>query len=87
MRVESNAIFDVEYDPKTRILAQVFKNGRIYQYGDVSQEEIHAYQLASSKGTFFNKEIRPRHAYREINILRPAELGPWLPAGTRRARR
>jgi hypothetical protein len=43
-----------------------FITGRIYQYAEVPPDVAGAFATASSKGVFFNHEIRDRYAFREI---------------------
>jgi KTSC domain len=54
------------YDAAKRELQVTFVTGRRYVYDDVPLEAYEGLRTAPSKGTFFNREIRERYAYREI---------------------
>lgn len=43
-----------------------FVSGRLYVYEDVPADVAAAFSQARSKGSFFNREIRDRYAYRDI---------------------
>lgn len=62
----STAIRDHAYRARARELEVTFVTGRRYLYFDVPQEKVDAFNAASSKGAFFNREIRPFYRYREI---------------------
>lgn len=62
----STAIRAFHYDPQSRQLEVTFITGRRYFYFNVSPEKANAFRNASSKGAFFNREIRPYHDYREV---------------------
>ena len=54
------------YNSEARELTITFVAGRRYVYDDVPQELYDRFRAAFSRGTFFNREIRNRYAYREI---------------------
>ena len=62
----STAIRAFHYDAQRRELEITFITGRRYVYCDVPQEKVDAFRSASSKGAFFNTQIRPYYDYREI---------------------
>ena len=62
----STAIRGFHYRAQEHELEVTFITGRRYVYFDVPQEKIDAFREASSKGAFFNKQIRPYYDYREI---------------------
>jgi len=62
----STAIRAFHYHSQDRELEITFITGRRYIYFDVPQETVHAFRGASSKGAFFNTQIRPYFDYREI---------------------
>jgi hypothetical protein len=62
----STAIRYFRYNSAERELQVTFVTGRRYAYADVPPEVVDAFRAALSKGTFFNREIRDRYAYREL---------------------
>jgi hypothetical protein len=62
----STAIRAFHYQPERHELEVTFITGRRYIYFDVPQEKVDAFRSASSKGAFFNTQIRPYFDYREI---------------------
>jgi hypothetical protein len=62
----STAIRTISYDAPARRLAVTFITGRQYVYDGVPATVFHAFRTASSKGRFFNAEIRDRYAFREV---------------------
>ena len=62
----STAIRAHYYRPERRELEVTFITGRRYVYFDVPQEKVDAFRAASSKGAFFNNQIRSYYDYREI---------------------
>jgi len=65
-RMPSTAIRRIIYDPTDRELWVTFVSGREYVYFDVPPEKFSAFSHASSRGGFFNREIRDQYAYREV---------------------
>jgi hypothetical protein len=62
----STAIRYFRYNSAKRELQVTFVTGRRYVYADVPPDIADAFRAALSKGTFFNREIRDRYAYREV---------------------
>ena len=62
----STAIRNLFYVPVKRELWVTFVSGRRYVYADVPPDVFDAFQVASSRGAFFNHEIRDRYRFREI---------------------
>ena len=62
----STAIRHFEYRPDRRELLVTFITGRRYAYAEVPEEIYRRFRGATSKGGFFNRRIRDRYAYREI---------------------
>jgi hypothetical protein len=62
----STVIGHFRYDPAKRELDVTFVTGRRYIYEAVPPGLFDAFKAAFSKGTFFNREIRDRYAFREI---------------------
>lgn len=70
----STAIRSLSYDVTKRELWVMFTTGRRYVYADVPPEVYRAFFSATSRGTFFNQEIRERYPYRELTS-RPLKAG------------
>jgi hypothetical protein len=51
-------------DVKTLIIT--FVSGKVYQYFGVSEAEYEEFKSAFSKGTYFNKYIKPYHSFKEL---------------------
>jgi lysyl-tRNA synthetase class 2 len=62
----SSAIRTFRYQSATRQLFVTFVTGREYVYDNVPPEVHDAFRAASSRGTFFNTEIRGFYDFREI---------------------
>jgi len=62
----STAIKSIIYDPAARRMLVIFVTGRRYIYENVPPDVHAAFQLAPSKGGFFNAEIRDRYAFHEV---------------------
>jgi hypothetical protein len=63
----STAIRTFHYRPHARELEVIFITGRRYAYFDVPSETVDAFRAATSKGAFFNTQIRPYFDYRELS--------------------
>ncbi|WP_134090502.1 KTSC domain-containing protein [Olivibacter sp. XZL3] len=61
----STVIASVHYSADTEVLQIIFTTGRIYFYYDVPPTVYEKLIHARSKGSFFNKEIRGRFAFKE----------------------
>jgi len=61
--VESSVIGAVGY---SRVLEIRFESGRIYQYYDVPEIVYEGMLSAESKGQYFNRHIRGKFPYQEI---------------------
>ena len=66
--VDSEAITQVEYDPAARTLFVRFASGEWYAYLDVAADLYARLTTASSKGRFFQDEVRDRYAYRRLDV-------------------
>ena len=63
----STVIRRFDYRPDTLELEIMFTTGRRYVYADVPEEEIRGFRAAFSKGSYFNRRIRDRYRFREID--------------------
>ena len=57
-QVPSSVIRGFSYSAKNSELSITFVSGRRYVYTDVPQDVFDAFKAATSKGSFFNNEIR-----------------------------
>lgn len=60
---ESSNIVRYRYDEETLTLEVEFKNGNIYQYFDVPAGVVEELDMATSKGQYFNQNIRDAFRY------------------------
>lgn len=65
-RVDSSSLASAGYDPRTHVLEVEFRNGGVYQYLEVPDEEYEEFRSAESKGRYLNSEIKPRHRSRRL---------------------
>lgn len=62
----SSTISEIGYDPRTRVLEVLFKNGRLYQYFEVPQQLVDQLRRAGSVGQFFNSQVRDKYRYARL---------------------
>ena len=62
----SSVIRRFDYRAETRELDVLFTTGRRYLYHDVPPEAADAFRSAFAKGVHFNRRIRGRYAFTEI---------------------
>ena len=67
----SSVIRNFEYRAESRELFVTFTTGRRYVYADVPEKEVRRFRAAFSKGTHFNRHIRDRYAFRELEQSTP----------------
>jgi len=63
VRVDSEAILEIDYDPATSTLYVRFTDGDWYSYFGVPVRTWEAFLAADSHGRFFHDHIRNRYAY------------------------
>jgi hypothetical protein len=61
--VDSTTLRTLGYDAGRQLLQIEFQNRSIYQYFEVPQAVYEELMQASSKGTYFNRSIRPHFDY------------------------
>ena len=67
VRVESSSIDSVGYDPDTRrLFVRFVESGNAYVYADVAESVFNEFLASSSKGRFFNDEVKGVYAYRRL---------------------
>ncbi len=64
--VASTSIASVGYDEASRTLEVEFKNGKVYQYYEVSAALYKQFMGAPSKGQFLNGFIRDVYSYSRV---------------------
>ena len=62
--IDSSAISAVGYEEQ--ILRLAYRNGRVYDYLDVPQEEFRRFMESESRGEYVNKVIKPNYRFREV---------------------
>lgn len=62
----STVIRRFDYSPEREELTIEFVSGRRYLYSGVPRDEAESLRSASSKGSYFNRRIRDRYAFREL---------------------
>ena len=62
----STVIRSFDYRPESRELEVQFVTGRRYAYFDVPDCEVEGLRRASSRGRYFNLNIRDHYRYREL---------------------
>lgn len=70
--IDSEAIEAVGYEPAKQILRISYRNGRIYDYSDVSPEEVDEFMSAPSQGAYANQIIKPKYKCRRVFEVVPA---------------
>jgi len=62
----STVIKSHKYLQDAEKLIIIFISGKVYQYCNVTKAEYEGFRKAFSKGTYFNKYIKPNHSFREL---------------------
>jgi len=62
----SSVIRSHRYLQDVETLIITFMSGKIYQYSGVSKVQYEEFRQAYSKGTYFNKYIKPFHPFKEL---------------------
>ncbi len=65
-RLDSSSVASAGYDAATRVLEVEFRNGGVYQYLEVPDEEFEGFITAPSKGRYLNTEIKARYPSRRL---------------------
>lgn len=55
------------FDREANVMEIEFTNGRVYQYDGVPEFMAKGFELASSKGRFFQSRIVDRYVAREVH--------------------
>lgn len=63
----STVIRSHQYLEQTGVLAITFISGTVYHYYGVSSKEYASFKQAFSKGSFFNRYIKPFHPFKKIS--------------------
>lgn len=65
-KVKSSHIAGINYDDSTKVLTVNFQSGHVYTYSGVPQSVITLFNLAESKGKYFDKYIRGKYMHRKL---------------------
>ena len=65
-KVDSSSLDSVGYDPRSATLEVEFKNGGVYRYLEVPEDEWRSLRTAESKGIYLNTHIKPSYRYRKL---------------------
>jgi hypothetical protein len=66
--VQSSVIEEIDW--KNHELTVTFMTGRVYVYSAVPQFVYFQFLRASSKGEYFNREIRDHYRFRELTLTK-----------------
>ena len=66
MIVASSALHRVDYDRSTQELTIVFNDSAVYRYSAVPEHIYECLLSATSKGRFFNTEVRDNYKCKKI---------------------
>ena len=73
--VDSSSLSSMGYDAHRHLLEVEFRNGGVYRYLEVPEDEWQSLQSAESKGSYLNTHIKPRHPYRKLAPPRKGRRG------------
>lgn len=62
----STVIKSYRYKQENELLVITFTSGKIYQYSGVTGTQYDELKNAYSKGTYFNKYIKPFHPFKQM---------------------
>lgn len=65
-KVTSSNIAAIGYDPETKTLEVEFKRGQVYSYKNVPEAAYVAFGEASSKGLYFEQNIKTRYPFKRV---------------------
>ena len=74
-KVDSSSLSSVGYDAGSETLEVEFKNGGVYRYLEVPEDEWQSLQSAESKGSYLNTHIKPSYRYRKLAPARKRRSG------------
>ena len=63
--VISSVVREIEYEDLTAALDITFSSGKTYTYYLVPRDVYERFVAASSKGEFFNEQIKNRYSFRQ----------------------
>jgi len=70
LNIRSSAIRNLEYDDNRQDLKVNFTSGKVYVYTPVSQEFFDKLNASTSKGTFFNLNIKNNTALTCLKLVK-----------------
>ena len=77
VRVESEAIREIEWDSATQTLTVRFTDGDWYSYFEVPEQLYRDFLRAESRGVFFQEHVRDAFEYRLGRMVE----GEWVRTG------
>ncbi len=78
--VESTTLASAGHDARAEVLELQFRSGAVYQYFQVPRRVYRDLLRASSKGSYFNQNIRGRYPYQQIeDATSPTQFAPKIP--------
>ena len=66
-RVDSSSLASVGYDGRSHTLEVQFRNGGVYQYLEVPEEEVRELLTADSLGRYLNENIKESYPVRKLS--------------------
>jgi hypothetical protein len=62
----SSVIATMSYDPSSSTLRIIFVSGMVYDYKDVPEKVFNKMKAFTSKGTFFNRNIKGKYYFEKV---------------------
>jgi hypothetical protein len=68
LKLHSTSLDRIGYDPNTEVLLVVFHDRSAYRYFDVPNIIFESFQIAPSKGAYFNRVIRGAYDFQLARV-------------------
>jgi hypothetical protein len=65
-RVDSSSLASVGYDGRSHTLEVQFRNGGVYQYLEVPEDEVRGFLTSESLGRYLNENIKESYPCRKL---------------------
>lgn len=62
----SSVVAAIKYDANSSTLRVIYVSGSVYDYKEVPEKIYKEMKIASSKGEFLNKHIKPNYEFEKI---------------------
>jgi len=66
IKVESSSLMRVRYEVVDETLGTEFHDGSVYEYQRVPAHVYDSLMMASSKGTYYNENVRGKYEFRRL---------------------